>query len=109
MENGKIHITLADDGQGLDFNQIREQAQKLNIFKKPEDLKDNKQLAQVIFTPGFSTAGDAGLHAGRGIGLSLVRDRLYAINGSIKLHTEEGKGMAFHIFIPLEQDSVKVS
>jgi two-component system chemotaxis sensor kinase CheA len=109
MENGKIHITLTDDGQGLDFNQIREQAQKLKIFKKPEDLKDTKQLAQVIFSPGFSTAGDAGLHAGRGIGLSLVRDRLYAINGSIKLHTEEGKGTAFHIFIPLEQDKAKVS
>jgi two-component system chemotaxis sensor kinase CheA len=109
VENGKIHIVLADDGQGLDFNQIREQAQKLNLLKNPEDLQDAKQLAQVIFAPGFSTAGDVGLHAGRGIGLSLVRDRLYAINGSIKIHTEEGKGTTFHIFIPLEQDKAKVS
>jgi two-component system chemotaxis sensor kinase CheA len=109
VENGKIHIILADDGQGLDFNQIREQAQKMNALKNPEDLRDNKHLAQVIFAPGFSTAGDAGLHAGRGIGLSLVRDRLYAVNGSVKLHTEEGKGTTFHIFIPLEQDKAKVS
>jgi two-component system chemotaxis sensor kinase CheA len=109
VENGKIHITLADDGQGLDFNHIREQAQKLKLLKNPEDLQNNKQLAQVIFSPGFSTAGDVNLHAGRGIGLSLVRDRLAAISGSIKIHTEEGKGTTFHIFIPLEQDKAKVS
>jgi two-component system chemotaxis sensor kinase CheA len=109
VENGKIHIVLADDGQGLDFNHIREQAQRLNLLKNPEDLQNNKQLAQVIFAPGFSTAQDVSLHAGRGIGLSLVRDRLSAINGSIKIHTEEGKGTTFHIFIPLEQDKAKVS
>ncbi|MDR1278900.1 MAG: hypothetical protein LBK02_09120 [Treponema sp.] len=102
-EDGKIHIKLADDGRGIDFNRIREKVQQLNWSKESVDFNDNKKLARIIFSPGFSTAEDAGLHAGRGIGLSLVRDRLHGINGSIKLHTEEGKGTAFHIFIPLEQ------
>jgi two-component system chemotaxis sensor kinase CheA len=102
-EDGKIHIKFADDGRGIDFNRIREKAQQLNWSKETADMDDNKKLARIIFLPGFSTAEDAGLHAGRGIGLSLVRDRLHSINGSIKLQTEEGKGTVFHIFIPLEQ------
>jgi two-component system chemotaxis sensor kinase CheA len=109
IETGKIHIKLADDGHGLDFNHIREKAREMNFLTEISELEDNRHLVQFIFSPGFSTAEDAGLHAGRGIGLSLVRDRLHAINGSIRLHTEPGKGTAFHIFIPLEQGKSKVS
>jgi two-component system chemotaxis sensor kinase CheA len=105
LENGKIHITLSDDGAGLNFGHIRERARELNLLKEPENTGNNKQLVQAIFSPGFSTADDAGLHAGRGIGLSLVRDRLYAVNGSIKIQTEEGKGTAFHIFLPPELEA----
>jgi two-component system chemotaxis sensor kinase CheA len=108
VEGDKIHIILTDDGQGLDFNQIREKAKVLNLLTDSPDTADTKQLVQAIFIPGFSTAEDTGLHAGRGIGLSLVRDRLYAINGSVKLHTEEGKGTIFHIFIPLDQNKAPV-
>jgi two-component system chemotaxis sensor kinase CheA len=103
VEGDKIHITLADDGRGLDFGAIRKKAQELNLLKDDANAGDNKQLAQLIFLPGFSTAEDAGFHAGRGIGLSLVRDRLHDSNGSIKLQTEQGKGTTFHIFLPLEQ------
>jgi two-component system chemotaxis sensor kinase CheA len=110
LEGDKIHMILADDGRGLDFDKIREKARELNLLKDAANAGDNKNLAQLIFSPGFSTAGDAGFHAGRGIGLSLVRDRLHDVNGSIKLQTEQGKGTAFHIFIPLEQqDSSRVS
>jgi two-component system chemotaxis sensor kinase CheA len=110
IEGDKIHIILADDGRGLDFDSIRKKARELNLLKDTADSGDNKQLVQLIFSPGFSTAEDAGFHAGRGIGLSLVRDRLHDINGSIRVQTEQGKGMAFHIFIPLgEQDKPQAS
>jgi chemotaxis protein histidine kinase CheA len=106
VEQEKIHIKLTDDGQGLDFNHIREKAQAMNLLKEQADASDKKQLAQLIFIPGFSTAEDAGVHAGRGVGLSLVRERLHEINATIKLHTEEGKGMVFNIFIPVEAHEV---
>jgi chemotaxis protein histidine kinase CheA len=110
VEGDKIHITLTDDGRGLDFGGIRKKAQELHLLKNTVNFGDNKQLAQLIFSPGFSTAEDAGFHAGRGIGLSLVRNRLHDINGSIKLQTEQGKGITFHIFLPLEQqDKAQVS
>jgi two-component system chemotaxis sensor kinase CheA len=110
LEGDKIRIILADDGSGLNFGEIREKARDLNLLKDAANAGDNKFLAQLIFSPGFSTAGDAGFHAGRGIGLSLVRDRLHDINGSIKLQTEQGKGTVFHIVVPREQrDSAPVS
>jgi two-component system chemotaxis sensor kinase CheA len=105
MDKGKIHIRLADDGKGLDFTHIREKAQEMNLLN-PENWQDKKQLAQMIFVPGFSTAEDAGVHAGRGVGLSLVRERLHEINGAVKLNTEEGKGTVFNIFLPMEAHTV---
>lgn len=102
MEQDKIHLRLTDDGRGLDFDHIREKAREMNLLKDPEELRDKKHLVQTIFIPGFSTAEDAGIHAGRGVGLSLVRERLHEINAAIKLNTEEGKGTVFNIFIPVE-------
>jgi two-component system chemotaxis sensor kinase CheA len=101
-ENGKIHIKLRDDGKGLDFDRIREKAEKMHLFQKSLGREDKNLLLQAIFMPGFSTAETEGVHAGRGIGLNLVRDRIRDVNGTIKLQTEPGKGTIFNIFIPLE-------
>ena len=97
-----IHIRLGDDGRGIDFGKIREKALRMNLVR--EDQADNKnQLLKAIFSPGFSTAEDEeGIHAGRGIGLNLVRDRVRDAKGTIKLQTEFGKGTVFNIIFPME-------
>ena len=100
--NNQIHIRLADDGRGLDFEKIRKKAENLHLFKRSEEAEDKNQLLRVIFSPGFSTVEDADLHAGRGIGLNLVRERVRELRGSIKLQSEPGKGTVFNIYIPLE-------
>ncbi|MDR2662650.1 MAG: hypothetical protein LBC31_06595 [Treponema sp.] len=101
-DKDSIHLKLSDDGRGLDFDKIREKALKLNLLPKKEDADNKNQLLQVIFSPGFSTADSADLHAGRGIGLNLVRDRIRDLHGSIKLSSEPGRGTVFNIFIPFE-------
>jgi two-component system chemotaxis sensor kinase CheA len=98
----KIHIKLSDDGRGLDFDKIRRKAESLNLFHKKEDSGDKNQLLQVIFSPGFSTAEAADVHAGRGIGLNLVKERIRDLRGSIKLQSELGKGTTFNIYLPME-------
>jgi two-component system chemotaxis sensor kinase CheA len=100
--NNQIHIKLSDDGKGLDFEKIRKKAENLHLFNRPEEAEDKNQLLRVIFSPGFSTVEDADAHAGRGIGLNLVRERIRELRGSIKLQSEPGKGTAFNIYIPLE-------
>jgi len=45
------------------------------------------------------------MHAGRGIGLNLVRDRVKECHGSIKLQSDTGKGTTFRIYLPLEEEA----
>jgi two-component system chemotaxis sensor kinase CheA len=100
VEDGRIHIKLQDDGVGLDFDRIRQKAEKLHILQDGQE-EDKNALLQVIFAPGFSTAADSGFHAGRGVGLNLVRERIRELGGNIKLQTTPGKGTLFTISIPL--------
>jgi two-component system chemotaxis sensor kinase CheA len=95
-----LHIKLGDDGAGLDFKAIYKRAAALHLLK---DATYNKNsLLPLIFAPGFSTSRSVDAYSGRGMGLSLVRDRVRSLHGSIKLQTEVGKGTIFHIFIPVE-------
>jgi two-component system chemotaxis sensor kinase CheA len=104
-EDGKIHIKFQDDGRGLDFEKIKERAQKMHIIKKSDGAEDKSRIFQAIFMPGFSTAESAGMYAGRGIGLNLVRSRIKELDGAIKTQTESGKGTTFHIFLPVEKSA----
>jgi len=99
--DGKINIKLADDGKGLNYKKIRERAEQLKMIRK-EDEENKNLLHRAIFSPGFSTADSEGLHAGRGIGLNLVRDRVRDVKGSIRLQSESGRGTIFNLLIPIE-------
>jgi two-component system chemotaxis sensor kinase CheA len=96
----QIHVKLADDGGGLDYKKIAEKAIQNNLINKA-DAQNKEALMKVIFAPGFSTAETEGVHAGRGIGLNLVRDRIKEVNGKMKLHSEADKGTIFAISIPV--------
>ncbi|MDR0291156.1 MAG: hypothetical protein LBI06_09490 [Treponema sp.] len=96
-----IHVKLSDDGRGLNFKKISEKALSLNMIK-PEEAENKNVLLNAIFSPGFSTADEEGVHAGRGIGLNLVRDRIRDVKGTMKLQTEPDKGTIFNFFFPLE-------
>jgi two-component system chemotaxis sensor kinase CheA len=99
-EGDTLQIKLRDDGQGLNFEKIRERAERLQMIKGEDKGGDKNRLLQVIFTAGFSTADEEGLHGGRGIGLNLVRERIRDMGGSIRVQTEAGKGTAFILYIP---------
>jgi len=104
INSGHIHIKLGDDGRGLDYGKIAERALRLNMIK-PEEVNSKNALLKVIFLPGFSTAETESVHAGRGIGLSLVQDRVRGEKGSIKVQSEPGKGTVFNIFFPLGNEN----
>jgi two-component system chemotaxis sensor kinase CheA len=104
-QDGQIHIKLSDDGKGLDFDKIREKALNQRLVKDQTEAKDTALLSNLIFNPGFSTAEQADLYAGRGIGLNLVRERIRDLRGSIKLSSKPGKGTVFNIFIPSEPNA----
>ena len=102
----EIIIQLSDNGRGLDFGHIRQKALANNLFANPAEADERSNLIQALFMPGFSTAETTDLHAGRGVGLSLVRDRIRKLHGRIKVTTDQGKGTTFVITIPLETEAV---
>jgi len=98
-----VHIKLADDGQGLDYKKIAKKALDNNLIK--DDETENKDaLLKAVFSPGFSTAEKEGVHGGRGIGLNLVRDRIKEVKGTVKLRSDNNKGVVFLISIPVRSD-----
>jgi len=100
LADNQIQMKLTDDGRGLDYKKISRKAVEKKLIKK-EDAGNKDALIKAIFAPGFSTADEEGMHAGRGIGLNLVRDRVKEVNGTIKLRSETDKGIVFFISIPI--------
>ena len=100
--NNQIIIKFTDDGRGIDFNSVRQRAMAQKMFRIPSDANDKNQLLKALFSPGFSTLESADLHGGRGVGLSLVKDRIKDLLGNITVSTAQGRGTTFTISIPME-------
>jgi two-component system chemotaxis sensor kinase CheA len=101
-KDNQIVIKLTDNGGGIDFSRIRQTAEEHNMVHNKTEANDKNYLLKTLFTPGFSTLGHADFHAGRGMGLSLVKDRIKDLHGNITVSTAKGKGTTFTITIPLE-------
>jgi two-component system chemotaxis sensor kinase CheA len=106
LKSGRILIKLSDDGKGIDYTKVRTKAEKLGLIPPSVSKADPDALLQVIFAPGFSTAEEEGMHAGRGIGLNLVQDRIKELGGTIHVQSEANKGTVFTIVIPLSDPAV---
>ena len=100
--DNQIVMKLTDNGSGIDFSRIRQTAEEHNMVHNKDEANDKNYLLRTLFAPGFSTLDQADYHAGRGMGLSLVRDRIKDLHGNITVSTAKGKGTCFTITIPLE-------
>jgi two-component system, chemotaxis family, sensor kinase CheA len=99
-EGDQILIELADDGRGIDADQIKEKAVQLG-FLEPGQTVDETNLIELLAKPGFSTLDEAHLGAGRGIGMEVVLRNIRAVGGSIELDTKPGIGSVFRLLMPL--------
>jgi chemosensory pili system protein ChpA (sensor histidine kinase/response regulator) len=96
----EIAIELADDGAGLDLEEIRAKAVasgKFDAEARPTDA----QLIECIFEPGFSTASRVTQLSGRGIGMDVVRAEINALGGRIEVTAKPGEGTKFMLYLPL--------
>jgi two-component system chemotaxis sensor kinase CheA len=99
-----VKVKLSDNGQGIDTNKIREKCIAQGLLSGA-DLDNKQKLIHTIFAAGFSTAETADMHAGRGVGLNLVYDRVKELGGKVGVQTTVGKGTTFTLSIPL-QDAI---
>jgi chemosensory pili system protein ChpA (sensor histidine kinase/response regulator) len=100
QESNEVVFEFSDDGAGLNFARLREKAVANGTLRQDEDVSED-QLAQLIFTPGLSTATEITEIAGRGIGMDVVRSEISALGGRIDVSSKSGQGTRFVIHLPL--------
>jgi len=98
-----LFVVVKDDGGGIDLESIRKRLiNKYNLSVLKTAKLSAKALFASLFLPGFSTLTQRQQHAGRGVGLDLVKNRADKVGGKIKIDSEMGKFTNFIIKIPLE-------
>ena len=98
-KGSRVHISVSDDGRGIDVPRIAAAACAQGIVKTPEDLGAD-QCLRLIFRPGFSTSVEVDEMSGRGIGLEIVDRAMEQTGGEVRLATESGLGTTFVMMLP---------
>jgi chemosensory pili system protein ChpA (sensor histidine kinase/response regulator) len=99
-EGNEVGIEFRDDGKGLDLARIRAKGEAMGLVAAGQAVSD-AELANLIFTPGFSTADAVTELAGRGVGMDVVRSEVNAMGGRIETATAPGQGTSFKLVLPL--------
>lgn len=97
---GSIVIELSDDGMGLNHDRILAKARERGIVGANEVLPPER-IEELIFAPGFSTAGEITDVSGRGVGMDVVRRNIKELGGNIEIVNSPGTGAKFIIRLPL--------
>ncbi|TBR10594.1 MAG: response regulator [Rugosibacter sp.] len=102
QESNDVVISLADDGAGIDYARIQQQAvaQGLLSSEAGSEAIDEAKLSALIFHPGFSTASEVTTLSGRGVGLGVVKNETATLGGRIDVRSIVGKGTTFLLTLP---------
>ncbi|BAQ64949.1 hybrid sensor histidine kinase/response regulator [Geminocystis sp. NIES-3709] len=102
LQGPQTVISVSDDGAGIDPQKIKKKAiqNKLITPAQAQNLKD-QDIYEFLFHAGFTTKEKADSHAGRGVGLDIVRTKLNEIRGSVTVDSTPGMGTTFTIRLPL--------
>lgn len=95
-----VHIIIEDNGGGLNRDRIKEKAILKGILHPGDEISDD-ELLNLIFAPGFSTAGSVTNVSGRGVGLDVVKKQIEQLKGSVHVESEEGKYTKFTLVLPI--------
>jgi two-component system chemotaxis sensor kinase CheA len=99
-KGGNIYIEIEDDGRGLNREAILKKAREKHLLR-PDETPPDRDIWNLIFEPGFSTAEKVTDVSGRGVGMDVVRKNIEALRGSIDIRTKLGKGSVFSLRLPL--------
>ncbi len=95
-------IAVSDDGAGIDPEKVKQSAVRKGLRTQSEVKGlSNDEVYDLLFEPGFSTAAQADIFKGRGVGMDVVKSGLEDIRGSVHTESAVGKGTTFTIRLPL--------
>jgi two-component system sensor histidine kinase and response regulator WspE len=108
-ENGRLAVTLDDDGRGVDIGAVSERAIERGLVRSSvASLLSEGEILEFLFLPGFSTRKEVSEISGRGFGLDVVQSTVHESGGSVRVENILGQGTAFHIVLPVTRSLVRV-
>ena len=99
-EGNQIIIEVSDDGGGINLEKVRARGIKQGLISADDRLSD-REIIELIFTPGFSTADVVSDVSGRGVGMDVVKRNIGRLKGIFDVDTSPGAGTRFTIKLPL--------
>lgn len=100
QEGNHIIITIRDDGKGIQVDAVRKKAVEKGLITEDTTLS-KREIFNLIFEPGFSTAEKVTTVSGRGVGMDVVRKQISKLKGIIEIDSEIGQGTTTTIRLPL--------
>src|SRR5690606_33969288 len=97
---GRVVVTLADDGGGIDRARVLAIARQKGLVA-PGDTPNDAAIDGLIFQPGFSTRTAVTGLSGRGVGMDVVRAAIRALGGTVSLDNRPGRGTSLELSLPL--------
>jgi two-component system chemotaxis sensor kinase CheA len=101
-EGGQVNIEISDDGRGIDPERIRAKAIEKGVVTREVAARlSDREVHNLLFLPGFSTAQKVTNISGRGVGMDVVRSNIERIGGTVDIQSTKGLGTTLRIKIPL--------
>lgn len=101
-EGGQVNIEICDDGAGLNLERIKAKAVERGLMTQEAVARmADRDVGNLIFLPGFSTAEKVSNVSGRGVGMDVVKTNIEKIGGTVDLQSKSGLGTTIKIKIPL--------
>ena len=103
QEGSHVIVEVADDGAGIPVERVRQKAIERGVLsaERAAASMTDRELLQLIFMPGFSTAAQVTNVSGRGVGMDVVRTNVEKIGGKVEIDSRVGKGTTLRMRIPL--------
>jgi two-component system chemotaxis sensor kinase CheA len=101
-EGGQVNIEISDDGAGLNGERIRQKAVERGVVTAEQAARmTEREIFNLIFLPGFSTAEKVTNVSGRGVGMDVVKTNVEKIGGTVDVQSTLGQGTTVRVKIPL--------
>ncbi|MGA6957617.1 MAG: chemotaxis protein CheW, partial [Candidatus Acidiferrales bacterium] len=102
QEGDNIILEIADDGAGMDRARVAQKALEKGLITQDRlATMGPREILDLIFLPGFSTAEQVSDISGRGVGMDVVRSNLKKLHGTVELESELGRGSCVRLRLPL--------
>ena len=102
QDGNNVVIEVRDDGNGIDTESVKNKAIERGVITPEQaELMNEKEIIDLLFNAGFSTAKTVSDVSGRGVGLDVVKSKIEALSGEVEVKTKLGEGSTWIIRLPL--------